>query len=317
MKHPIDRVGGVMVARGPRRLRFFTEGWGDEAVLDRLTLPSGDPDPIDVEWHEERSAGDLSVQDGAFDSPVRDLPEAAQRGDVRLIRPAAGSDHVCVLMAAWNDHDYRTRTRLARLLARRGIASALLRQPYYGPRRPDPAVHQPIARVEDFVRMGSAALGEGRSLLATFAAAGNLVGVSGYSMGGNMAALVSATTDMEMATAPLAASHSPAPVFLGGVLRGGIDWEALGGESRAAPRLEEVMLRASTLNVPPQPHTRHAVLVSARHDAYVPRAATEALHDHWPGSELRWAGGGHATLLWLRMAALAQAIEDSFRAAFS
>ena len=44
----------------------------------------------------------------------------------------------------------------------------------------------------------------------------------------------------------------------------------------------------------------------------VPATATEALHAHWPGSELRRIPGGHATLLWFHKGAFATAIADSF-----
>ena len=309
-------MGGLVLSRGPERLRFFSEGWGGAAQLRSLGLPQEPPSPIEIEWGPPRFSGALSVRDGTFLSPVAALPAVTRDAQVRRIAPAAGADRICLLMAAWNDHGYETRTRLARQLAGRGIASLLLLQPYYGPRRPHPDVHQPIATVADFALMGHAALEEGRALLGWAGERRYQPGVSGYSMGGNMAALISATVASPVATAPLAASHSPAPVYLDGVLRAGIAWEALGGENAAAPRLRDLLLMASALRVPPAPHTAHAVIVGARHDAYVPRSATEDLHHHWPGSELRWHGGGHATLLWLRMHRLADAVADSFARTF-
>jgi pimeloyl-ACP methyl ester carboxylesterase len=217
-----------------------------------------------------------------------------------------------VLMAAWNEHDSRARFGIARRLAKRGIGSLVLENPYYGIRRPTDHDGQPIRTVADFFRMGIGAVTEGRGLLASVRNEDLIPGVAGYSMGGNIAALVSSTMSFPVATAPLAASYSPAPVYLDGALRGGIDWAALGGESSAEPRLREALLRASVLDRPAPDHARHAVLVSARYDGYVPPEATRALHDFWPGSELRWVGGGHATLLWMHKSALAAAIEDSF-----
>jgi pimeloyl-ACP methyl ester carboxylesterase len=160
--------------------------------------------------------------------------------------------------------------------------------------------------------MGSGAVAEGRALLATIREEGGSPGVSGYSMGGNVAALISATLPFPVASAPLAAAHSPAPVYLDGALRGGIDWEALGGEDEAAPRLRAFMLRASVQTVDPVEHTRHAVIVAADSDGYVPRQSTEILHDHWPGSELRWVRGGHASLFWFRKRLMVDAIADAF-----
>jgi len=186
----------------------------------------------------------------------------------------------------------------------------VLENPYYGLRRPHEG--QPIRTVADFARMGTGAVTEGRALLATIQQEGATPGVSGYSMGGNVAALISATMPFPVATAPLAAAHSPAPVYLDGVLRGGIDWEALGGELDAAPKLRSFMLRASVCTVDPVDHTRHAVIVAAESDGYVPRHSTEILHRHWPGSEIRWLPGGHATLSWFGKSALADAIVDAF-----
>jgi pimeloyl-ACP methyl ester carboxylesterase len=54
------------------------------------------------------------------------------------------------------------------------------------------------------------------------------------------------------------------------------------------------------------------VIVGATSDGFVPRAATEALAAHWPGAELRWITGGHATLAWRHRPELADAVVASF-----
>ncbi len=313
MIHPIDRLGATIVSRGPNRLRFFTDGWGDQSAFHAAGMPSGDPPPIAIEWVSDTEHDELSISVGIFESPVLTLPDHARHGAVTRVLPVTGTDRMVVLMAAWNEHDSRARFEIARRLARRGIASLVLENPYYGIRRPIDHDGQPIRTVADFFRMGIGAVTEGRGLLATVREEGLIPGVAGYSMGGNIAALVSSTVPFPVATAPLAASYSPAPVYLDGALRGGIDWAALGGESSAEPRLREALLRASVLDRPAPDHVRHAVLVSARSDGYVPPTATRALHAFWPGSELRWVDAGHATLLWLHKGALATAIEDSFR----
>ncbi len=312
MIHPIDRLGGTIVSRGPHRLRFFTDGWGDSSAIDAAGMPSGDPPPITIDWLSDSVDEGIGTSVGIFESPVATLPDHARHGAVTRILPEAGADRMVVLMAAWNEHDSRARFGIARRLAQRGIGSLVLENPYYGIRRPTDHDGQPIRTVADFFQMGIGAVTEGRGLLATVREEGFTPGVAGYSMGGNIAALVSSTMPFPVATAPLAASYSPAPVYLDGALRGGIDWAALGGESSAEPRLRETLLRASVLDRPAPDHVRHAVMVSARSDGYVPPAATQALHAHWPGSELRWVGGGHATLLWMHKGALAAAIDDSF-----
>jgi dienelactone hydrolase len=313
MKHPIDLLGGLIVSRGPKRLRFFSEGWGDEDLLASFELPAGDPDPVAVDWGPVAFHRGKVVTRGSFPSPAMDmLPDRAHRARVISVEPPRTTERTVVLMAAWNEHDPRARLDIANLLADRGIASLILENPYYGERRPYDGDQQPIRTVSDFFQMGAGAVAEGRALLAMVRDQDRRPGVAGYSMGGNVTALVSALVPFAVATAPLAPSYSPAPVYLDGVLRGGIDWSALGGETRACPRLRTLLLRASVLEVPAPPHAHHAVLVAARRDAYVPSEATEALHHHWPGSELRWTPDGHATLLWFRKSTLATAIWDSF-----
>lgn len=261
----------------------------------------------------------MRVADGDFVSPGPELPRECRMAHVRLIAPAERAERVVVLMAAWNDHGYRVRSRLARRLARHGVASAILENPYFGVRRPGRDGH-PVATVSDFFVMGYAAAREGVALAAHLARNGGpglagapVVGVSGYSMGGNISAFVASLSPVPVAAAPFAASHSPAPVFVEGAMRAAIDWEALGaGHEDPQRRLAEVLGELTVLRFPPAPHVRHAVLVAGRNDGYVPEEAVRLLHQHWPGSELRWTREGHASLRFLRLPTLVQAILDSF-----
>lgn len=312
MRHPVDQLGGAIVAHGPERLRFFADGWGDLSVIDSVAIPNDVPDPIQIEWVAETAEKDLVTSVGIFESPAAVLPDHARHGAVTRVLPRTETDRTAVLMAAWNEHDSRARFGIARRLAQNGIGSLVLENPYYGIRRPPDLEGQPIRTVSDFFRMGIGAVMEGRGLLATVREGGHTPGVAGYSMGGNMSALVSSTMPFPVASAPLAAAYSPSPVYLDGALRGGIAWNALGGVEAAESRLREALLSASVLDRPAPEHAKYAVLVSARSDGYVPPASTEMLHAHWPGSELRWIGGGHASLLWFHKAALATAIADSF-----
>lgn len=309
--HLIDHLGGFIVTYGPRRLRFFADGWGDPEHLGDISLEISEPQPVAIDWVHHRSNNGFTTDVGIFDSPAAPvLPDRSKRAAVTRVGPTGPGSRVVVLMAAWNEHDSRGRFGIARRLAQRGIISLVLENPYYGIRRTGEG--QPIRTVADFARMGAGAVEEGRALLATIRDDGDTPGISGYSMGGNIAALISATMPFPVATAPLAAAHSPAPVYLDGVLRGGVDWQALGGEETAAPKLRSFMLRASVCTVEPVEHTRHAILVAAADDRYVPRDATEILHHHWPGSELRWVPGGHASLFWFGKDVMADAIVDAF-----
>ena len=311
--HPIDRAAALLFRFGPSSLKVFRDGWGDERLIELLAVTGAEPppSPIDIDWGEDEPAGDdVVARDGTFVSPVGELPATCRTASIRMVSPADSNGRLVVMMAAWNDHGYRTRGALAQRLAARGVASVMLENPFYGSRR----VHEdpPIRTVADFGIMGRAAVQEGRALLAHFGSDFR-VGVTGYSMGGNIAALVGALMDEPVAIAGLAASHSPGPVWLDGILRDMVDWEALGGRSNGATeRLRYHLTGASVLAVPPRPHTARAVIVGARRDGYIPAEAVEALHQHWPGSELRWLPGGHATMIWRQKEALVDAILSSF-----
>ena len=312
MMHPIDRAAAVMTRQGPSRLRVFPGGWGDPhyvAMMQQGDLLLTDVPTLAISWAPTKHLTDRTVRDGSFVAPS-DVPEPARLATFRIIEPAHGTDRLCLLVAAWNDHGYATRGRLADELLEHGIASLLLEIPYYGSRRVVAPANSPIPTVADFARMGLGTVTEGRALLHHFRGDYRM-GVSGYSMGGNIGALIGATAGFPVAMAPLAASHSPGPVFLDGVISHGIDWEALGGRDQAA-RLRQTLSAASVLDLPPPSWTEAAVLVAGRSDGFVPREATVALHNHWPGSELRWQRGGHATLLWRQRPVLAQAVADSF-----
>ncbi|MCP4306174.1 MAG: alpha/beta hydrolase family protein [bacterium] len=310
--HPIDRVAAVMIKRGPERLRVFPGGWGDEkyvAQLNDLATLQAAPPSLEISWGPTKHLADRTVRDGRFPA-ITDVPTTARTATIRIIEPAPRSTRLCLLMAAWNDHGYNTRQQLSEELLKRGVGSLILEIPYYGSRRMVGPDDQPIQTVADFARMGLGAITEGRALLAHFRMDYQM-GVSGYSMGGNIGALVGAAAGFPVAMAPLAASHAPGPVFLDGVISNGIQWQALGGR-RQEQRLREVLTAASVLRLPVPSWSDAAVMVAARRDGFIPTSAVEHLHQHWAGSELRWQSGGHATLLWRQRAALADAVTDSF-----
>ena len=308
--HPIDRLAGAVYTVSGGRLRLFPEGWGDDLSLFETTA-LGPPEAIDIDWSAESRLGGSVRRTGSFASPLGPLvPEAIREAKIELAEPVDGADRLVVLLPSWNDHGFGTRRKLAAELVRHGVASLALEIPLYGSRRVAPEPQQAIRSVADFGLMGYGAIVEARSLLAHFRQA-HAVGVSGYSMGGNLAALAS-YVPFPVATSPQAASHSPGPVYLDGTLRNGIDWRALGGRAKA-PRLREVLGSVSALKTPPLPHHASAVLVGATRDGFVPRITTTDLAAHWPGAELRWVDAGHATLLWRHRPALAGAIVDCYQ----
>ena len=231
-----------------------------------------------------------------------------------MVVPMDDHHRVCLLLAAWNDHGYRTRHQLARLLADRGIASVMLENPLYGDRRAEPTDDRPLATVSDFAIMGRAAVVEGRSLADHLHRQGYRVGAAGYSMGGNLAAFIGSMVPFPMAVAPAASPHAAGPAFLHGVLRLSVAWDAIDPDpQQARDRLSDFLHAASVLDWDPPGHLTAAVLVAGTVDGFVPTASVQAIHRHWPGSRMEWVTAGHASLLWRNKDRLADAIENSFR----
>ena len=308
--HLIDRGAGVVLRFLGDHERVFRDGWGDSDLLSHIDLARVTPPAaIEIEWDMPRRSDRLVLTNGRFVSPVKCLPEAARQAQVRLVKPSKAARRVCVLLPAWNDEGYATRMRLAKRLAAAGVASILLEAAFYGQRRVD-RTGSPIRTVSDFALLSRSVVDEGRAIVSHLVEQGRLAGVSGYSMGGSLAAVVAATVEVPLAVTLLAASYSPHVVFLHGVLRDAVAWKAL--EPGGRERLADVLETGSVLSVPPSPATRRAVIVAARGDGFVPAESSLAIHHHWPGSEMQWVNGGHASLLWTRPGVLAEAMVHGF-----
>lgn len=313
----LDFVSAVALTRTSPHHRVFRDGWGDPGVLEWYSsivgrVPSDIPEIDLIEDPPVLSKG-LTVSDLRFQSPALHLPDASQPARARLIAPDPEPRRICLLMAAWNEHGYGARTKLARLLAAEGIATVILENPMYGDRRTDPGDDRPLGSVSDFAVMGRAAVVEGRALLAHFHRRGRHTGVGGFSMGGNIAAFVGATVPFPTAITAVGASYSPGPPFLQGAISRAVAFDALGGDTpETRQRLQQFMLSASVLDHEPREHTRAAVLLAGTIDGFVPTSAVQALHRHWPGSRLDWVHAGHATLLWLNRDLVAAATIDAF-----
>ncbi len=171
--------------------------------------------------------------------------------------------------------------------------------------------------VADLLLMFRATAVEATALLGWLLARGHpKVGISGYSMGGSIAAYAAALFPLPVAVIPLAAAHAAAPVFTEGVLSAVPDWEVLGrtlgGTEAARTRLHEVLSAVATTSLPPLPHPKRAILVAARADGFVPAASTLRLLQHWRGAELRYLPGGHVSAFITGRGAIVRAILDAF-----
>lgn len=307
--HKIDWIGSQLAGLPAVTERLFQDGWGDlDGVRDDLiTIPivAGQA----FEQKTPQVSGDRTVTDFRFRSTYDRLPEASRFGYLRLFEPP-NPGRAVLLMAAFNEHGYETRQAFAHYLLNQNVAVAILENPYYGLRRP--GAGQPMRTAADLLKMGVGAVWDGVEVLEWLRNRRTwTVGVAGYSMGANTAALIAAVSTEPVACAAMAASHSPGPVFTVGALGSAIDWAALGGPS-ASEKLASLFGEASVLRFAPRPHTSAAVILGILGDGYVLPDATRALADHWPGAELFWAKGGHATVLWTHKDHMSELIVRSF-----
>lgn len=289
---------------------IFPDGWGDLGALEMVGRDFTTGQPAEIVWKPKMENRGTRVRRGLFASPTPGLDDT-RAVPVELMEPAAGTERVTVLMPAWNEEGFDRRRKLGTWLAARGIASAYFDIPFYGQRRRPAWRGSPIRTVLDFMLMGAGAVEEAHAVLAALTRDYAHMGVGGFSMGGTLAALVSATSPYPLATGLMAASHSPEPVYLRGSLRRAISWNALGGRSEAQ-RLSDTLGAVTVLSYEPPSHSAQAVLVAATSDGYVPPGEARAVADHWPGSVMRWLPGGHATLWWRHQDELADAIGESF-----
>jgi hypothetical protein len=295
--HWLDRA----FARYSRGDGLFGDGWGDwqeqrrigraasdVAVVDRLNVHLNAPQTV-------RSGYRLVV--GQFKSPLADdLPGRVRDGRFWWLRPAKSENEpVWVHMAGTGESGARRRLFIARPLAKRGISSLILENPFYGTRAPVGQSGNDLRTVAELLHMGRAAVREARALVGWLGEQGhNRRGVSGYSMGGHIAALAAATFPEPIACAAMATGLSAVPIFTEDELSKAIRWDVLGNEVDD-PRalMGELIALSDVSRFSPPPIAKACVLLGARNDAYVRTNQIRALHDHWPGSDLRWFGGGH------------------------
>ena len=314
--HPLDRLVALALPRG----RFFCDGWGDRAVMAGLSEEEllAAPEPAKVIWRSERREGDLMVRDGVFESPERRLPPWVRQARVRRLAPAGAETRaLVVLLASSGDQGYLARTALVRPLASRGIAALLLENAYYGGRRPAGQNGYEARTVCDLSLMGLATVKEAKSLLALARRECPRTCVAGYSMGGNMTAVVAATAPFRVAAVPMAPSASPAPVFTEGALRIrpalralAVDGEDVEDARARGPRAWFARFDATRLPPPRAPQA--AIVVGTRTDGFVPPLEMERIAAHWH-CEWRWLEAGHASAYLFHRDAMRRAVIDAIQ----
>ncbi len=318
--HWLDRA----YSRATHRGTIFREGWGDLALIERLSALTGAPPPVrpvSIDWASDVERGQLRVAEGTFRSPVDDgtLPPESLDARVWWVRPAGVPEETLpavVLLAATGDEGPRRRMRiLSRPLAARGVASLILENPFYGSRRPALQRRTELRRVSEMGAMFRTAIEEARSLLLWLRDRGHAaIGIAGISMGGQAAAIAAALAAFPVASAICLAPASGVGVYTEGVFRNACDWEALARETgsveAAIERMRTALEHADLTRFPPPLRPDLAILVAARGDGYVSADSVRALHQHWAGSELRWVEGGHVAAFLFQSPSFVQAVHD-------
>jgi dienelactone hydrolase len=309
--HWLDRL----VALRALGSKMFAHGFGDEEILERLAAHDFDEGPVPDVSLSLRRVGDAF--EGTFEHPVaaRWLPRDARTAHVhlRLPTPAAHGHHgTYVHLASTGDEGWKRREAVVSSALRRGVGALLLENPYYGRRRVAGRPDSDLVTIVEQLAMSLAAVHEARALLRWLERAhGPHVGVTGFSQGGSVAALVASGWSRPLAIVPVAAGHAAAPVFCDGALSRFADWDALGGEEGRA-RLRDLLEASDLERRPPPAAGSRAVLVAARDDGYVPASSVERLARSWRARgvevETRWLRGGHASLLFRGHGPVAEAL---------
>jgi hypothetical protein len=314
--HWLDTAFAWLAARRP----MFQGGWGDETLLASVQhgpLFGPPPGPAAPRWRAPRERRGLLVRDGTFLSPLAGLPGAVSTAHVRWLSGQDGpARSVCLVLAGSREEGFALREAVLEPLVRTGIDLLLLENPFYGLRRAPGQRGATVRTVSEHILLNLGMVQEARALLGWLGGVGYAHrAVTGYSMGGFMAALVAALTPEPLAVAALAAGTTPAPVFTRGLLSRSVDFLSLGassgGPEHARERLASLFGRADAQRLPAPVRPDAAVVVGCTADGYVSGGDTRALHAHWPGSVLRWVNAGHVSALFTRRAELRAAVADA------
>lgn len=308
------------------RIKLYRAGFGDRRRLDDWVREIAAYDrsvelPELTEQRHERAArrGALRTRRLRFASPAAHrLPPESGSIEAELLVPARGRPTAaCLMLAATGEEGFARRRRFAGPLVAAGIAVLSLENPFYGSRRPRGQLGPVLRTVEEQFAMNLSTVDEARALLSWLRREGySQVGVSGYSQGGMMAAFAGALASFPVACVPRGAGDRAHAIFMESALSRSVDWAALarddGSEARARKYFERSLEPVRLSRHPPPLAPGSAIIVASRHDGFVPATESEALHAHWPGSELRMLESGHVTAALLQADAHRQAIRDAF-----
>lgn len=309
-----------------RKGKLFSEGFGDRRRLARLVdrvasyRRTSALEIPDVTMGAPKERLGVRRLRGTFEAPLAgELPDESRTAHVELLLPPgkrATEVPIVVLLAATSEEGFGRRRLFALPLLQKGFAVLSLENPFYGRRRPAGQIGPFVRTFADQFAMNFATVMEGRTLLAWLRREGwTKIAVSGFSQGAMMAAFAAVTSDFPVAVVPCAGGLTAHGIFLEAALSRAFAWPKLaadaGGEAEARALVERALDPVSLGMHEPPVRPELAIVVGASHDGFVPKRDVEALHRHWPGSELRWIPAGHVTSAALHHGAHRQAIRDA------
>jgi len=249
-------------------------------------------------------------RDGRFLSPVEELlPREAKQSHVRQILPLNHTKQTPMLVhfAGTGDEGHGMRTfLLAKPLAKHGIGSIILEQPYYGVRKPKNQNGAFLRTVTDLFKMVHGAIEEGRSIIKWLHTQNySHLAVTGISMGGNTALLVGSLVDWPLAVIPCVPTYSPVPVFFDLLLSTSVDWDVLKREpppvgADTIKYLRERFSLTDIRNFPPPLRPDWTHIITGKADGYVPKDTAEIILNHWKGAKSTELHSGHVATVAFR-----------------
>ncbi len=307
LTHPWQWVDWLYLQTSKGKL--FSDGWGDDELIAQVQKDSQSftkPASISPAFSTVEVENNPAIRryDYAFLSPVPGLPDEIKTARGCLITPAnvasIYSTPVCLSMPGSGEEGYERRIKaLAEPLAKQGISTLILENPFYGSRRRNGQNKHFVSTVSDFLLMFYTAIEECKALANHWFVNGqNRVGLTGLSMGGQAVSLVATQIDNPLAVIPGLAPSSVAEQYSFGYLSVVCDWQALssGGskqeEHYARTKLGKLLEIGDITNFP-VPAQSICSIINAKNDTYIPLHLSQRFVDHWPHSTVKLISGGH------------------------
>lgn len=291
----------------------FREGWGDLSIVPDVARSFEQPGPIDaidIDWGPPTRVLGADLRTGTFVSPVPGLPAECQQSRVWWLHPADQEVRGAVVaFASWADEGPTIRGRILGPLVRDGVSILIMENPYYGVRRPEGQVGPGLRTVSEFIHMQGSVMLEGRALVRWMQRTlGVPCCIFGFSMGGHIGGAI-ASSLRKVPLVLVAPPLSPSLPFVDGPLGRCVDWDALGGTTRAWERWQEIM-DLYDIRVLPGPHARESVrLFGCSRDGLVASDHTLALSEAW-SIPVTWFPVGHVGVVFTQGRHLRNAVKE-------